>query len=684
MIKETLEKLAAERSENTSEIFKPNDFYGQAYLLKKYCGINQEISLPGIYPHGISIIDKAWANELKHPMPFLLLKSKLQSDVFSKYCDKPSWIIGSPNYYAVQLIEDELKEIQSDAKGTLILPVHSTHHLTNNYDINGFVKYLRGLSEKFEPITICLGWRDIQLKMHEQYLKQGFECTTAGHMYDKEFFFRLVKILAEHKFAITNDIGTSAFHAAAMDLPVILYRQKIETNPAISDQPAYLVQEAKFSHYLPIVERFIETLINPDDQMVQHQKTIAQLILGHEDIKKPDELRNLFESLWQKNEMKPFIKKPNYIAEGSFAEIIEIISKMVKSYPRKTPGRVKIDGTSFTFADLHSFYYQAIQIFKSDLYGFKADNNNPVIVDCGAHIGLASMYFAEKYPKGKIYAYEADPGIAKILDENVKSLGLKNVKTFAKAIWVNDDKILFKNTKDDSGYISNFENGNCVQIPSIRLKNFIEAQKVDLLKLDIEGAEHEVIADCADVLDNVKNIIIEVHKFRDQKGTLRSILSVLEKQNFEYTLGDLHSADWIETQIKPPFDAVKSDKYIITVFAWQKSERPVTYNNEFGRTVDSENEIFERCIQYLNKNDNDNALKFINYAIEKHPDIPTLNYGKAVVFARIGQKQKAMEALRELLENQADHENARILFEALKQENKENKGFEGIRNERIT
>ncbi len=231
MTKETLEKVAAECSENTSEIFTPNDYYGHAYLLKKYCGINQEISLPGIYPHGISIRDNSWAAELKHPMPFLLLSSKLQSVVYSKYCDKPSWIIGAPNYYAVRLIEDELKEIQSDAKGTLILPTHSTHHLTNNYDFDEFVKYLKDLPEKFKPISICLGWRDIQLKKHERYLKQGFECTTAGHMYDKEFFFRLVRILASHQFTIINDIGTSAFYAAAMDLPVILFRQKNRDKP---------------------------------------------------------------------------------------------------------------------------------------------------------------------------------------------------------------------------------------------------------------------------------------------------------------------------------------------------------------------------------------------------------------------------------------------------------------------
>ena len=668
MNKNALEQLAAECAENTSELFTPNDYYGHAYTIKKYCGISQESPLPGIYPHGLSIIDKTWAAELKHPIPFLLLKSELQSEVYSKYSDKPSWIIGAPNYYAIKLIEDEITEIQSNAEGTLVLPVHSTHHLTNNYDFSEFSEYLKNLPEKFNPITICLGWRDVQLKMHERYLAEGFECTTAGHMYHKEFFIRLLKIIASHKFAIANDIGTSAFYCAAMNLPVTIYEQSINTKAARSGQPAHLLKEAQFEKYLPIVEQFIDTCKNPDMHMAKKQKDIAETILGLNYIKEPDELCNLFESLWQKSAMKPFIKKPDYVAEGSFGEIIENISKKVESHPRRNPGRVKIDGLPFNFADLHSFYYQAIQIFGSDLYGFQVDTDCPVILDCGAHIGLASIYFANKYPNSQIHAFEADPAIAGMLVDNIESLKLKNVTVYPKAVWINEDGVNFTQSGDDSGFINKEELNGLGKVPSISLKKILENQHVDLLKLDIEGAEYQVINDCRQVLSNVKNIIVEVHKFRKQNGSLGNLLKTLEKNNFEYTFGDLHSADWIETRIKPPFDAVKSDKYIITIFAWQKSGKQGTYKNEFGSSVDNQNELFERCIQNLNKNDNDKALKLINYAIEKHPDIPALNYGKAIVFARIGKKQKAMEVVKHLLEKLPDHKNAQILLEALKQE----------------
>jgi FkbM family methyltransferase len=660
MNKQTLERLASERAPNTFELFSPNDYYGHAYLIKKYCGINQELPLPGIYPHGISFRDDVWNVELKHQLPFLLLKSKLQSDVYSKYSDKSSWIIGAPNYYAVRLIENEKKALQANARGTLVLPVHSTHHLSNHYDFEGFTEYLSNLPERFLPITICLGWRDIQLKMHESYLTRGFEITTAGHMYDNEFFFRLIKIIASHKFAIINHLGTSAFYCAAMSLPVTLYRQSIETKPARIDQPAHLLQEAQFRPYLPVVEKFIDSCKDPDAHMAKQQKDIAKLILGFDYIKEPDELCSLFESLWQRSAMKPFLKKPNYIVEGSFNEVIETIGKKVKSYPRRMPGKLKIDGIALTFADLHGFYHQAIQIFKSGLYGFKADKDNPVILDCGAHVGLASIYFATKYPNAQIHAFEADPDIAKMLTENIKSFGLKSVKIHPQAVWINKEGVFFNMSGDDSGFICDKDLENLQKVPSIRLKQIIENQHVDLLKLDIEGAEYDVIKDCDEALANVKNIIIEVHKFRDHNGSLGDILRILEKNHFEYTFGDLHFAEWLEPSLVPPFSSCKTNKFIITIFAWQ----PNTKKLNSVKT----HKCVEKAINELNSGQNSKAILSIEKAIQEYPEEKALYYALAVAYARDENFFEAKKLLSQIPESNHIHDKASYLLEMINNE----------------
>ena len=58
--------------------------------------------------------------------------------------------------------------------------------------------------------------------------------------------------------------------------------------------------------------------------------------------------------------------------------------------------------------------------------------------------------------------------------------------------------------------------------------------KVDLLKIDIEGAEYEVIKDCRRELDDVKNIFIEYHSWNNSSQRLSEILKILEENSYRY------------------------------------------------------------------------------------------------------------------------------------------------------
>jgi Tfp pilus assembly protein PilF len=81
------------------------------------------------------------------------------------------------------------------------------------------------------------------------------------------------------------------------------------------------------------------------------------------------------------------------------------------------------------------------------------------------------------------------------------------------------------------------------------------------------------------------------------------------------------------------------------------------------------NIMLEQSVEYLNANNNEKALFIMNQAIMVDPELTGIDYGRAIVFARIGKKNEARELLTKVLENRPDHENAKILFEALKQEN---------------
>ena len=51
------------------------------------------------------------------------------------------------------------------------------------------------------------------------------------------------------------------------------------------------------------------------------------------------------------------------------------------------------------------------------------------------------------------------------------------------------------------------------KVPSVRLKRFLEAEPVDLLKLDIEGGEEAVLRDCRDSLATVRALVLDLHEF---------------------------------------------------------------------------------------------------------------------------------------------------------------------------
>ena len=220
------------------------------------------------------------------------------------------------------------------------------------------------------------------------------------------------------------------------------------------------------------------------------------------------------------------------------------------------------------YADMHSFYYQARQIFGEALYHFTCDTDAPVILDCGAHIGLASLYFKDIYPNARIRAFEADPEIATMCDANLTSLGHDAFTVEAKAIWINNDGVSFSDSKDDAGHIELDQTGSPI-VPSVRLKDVLSQERVHLLKLDIEGAEFEVLEDCDEALLQVERMVIEVHVLHPQHISIGGLLNQIESLGFRYILHDLHHATWVSSDVSPPFAACPTDKYIVTVFAWQ-------------------------------------------------------------------------------------------------------------------
>lgn len=172
------------------------------------------------------------------------------------------------------------------------------------------------------------------------------------------------------------------------------------------------------------------------------------------------------------------------------------------------------------------------EIFKDEVYKFISEKGNPYIIDCGANIGLSVIYFKRLFPKSEITAFEADPEIAKVLEKNLGNFGINDVEIVPKAVWVKDEQLSFASNGSVGGQIISGEDDG-LKIEGIRLKNYL-TRTVDFLKIDIEGAEYEVIKDCSENLGFVQNIFIEYHSFLSQEQTLDEILLILKNAGFKY------------------------------------------------------------------------------------------------------------------------------------------------------
>ncbi|MGF1479792.1 MAG: FkbM family methyltransferase [Cyanophyceae cyanobacterium] len=210
----------------------------------------------------------------------------------------------------------------------------------------------------------------------------------------------------------------------------------------------------------------------------------------------------------------------------------QFVKSKLKNIPRYTPASVNLLGKSFGFVDSASFLFMHKEIFEQQIYKFRKTKEEPLIIDCGANIGLSVLYFKQLFPESRVIAFEPDVKVFQVLQKNVDEFQLSNVELIDKAVWSSETTLEFMAEGADGGRVTQIESKHeKYQVKTVRLRDYLY-QPVDLLKLDIEGAETEVIQDCQDLLVNVENFFIEYHSFVNEPQTLHMIINILSSAGY--------------------------------------------------------------------------------------------------------------------------------------------------------
>ncbi|KEO75287.1 FkbM family methyltransferase [Anditalea andensis] len=234
---------------------------------------------------------------------------------------------------------------------------------------------------------------------------------------------------------------------------------------------------------------------------------------------------------------KQFYRKLTITKHSKFKENESDELHRLTRLPRFTVGYTNIFSKPFKFHDAPSFLATYRELFVDELYKFNPKvNGGGIILDCGANMGLSVLYFSSNYPDHEIIAFEPEEAIFKVLEENVKTFGLKNVRLYQKAVWTKEETLTFHSDGGMGGRVNNVYKKSdqpIKKVETVILKDYL-SDKVDFLKIDIEGAEVEVLKACRGHLGQVQHLFFEYHNHIHQPQTLHELLAQMQEEGFKY------------------------------------------------------------------------------------------------------------------------------------------------------
>lgn len=201
--------------------------------------------------------------------------------------------------------------------------------------------------------------------------------------------------------------------------------------------------------------------------------------------------------------------------------------------PRRRPGKTRILGPLLEYVDAATTRNDLEEVYRRRVYEFAPSKTGGMILDCGANIGLASIFLGTLAPAAQLVAVEADPAIHEVLERNLRSFGLERASAVHAAVAARAGKVSFRQEGSHSGRIPLGGEPGDLSVPAVRLRDLVDGE-VDLLKLDVEGAELSILEESEDVLESVQRVFVEYHSHVAEPQTLDRLLALLTRKGFRY------------------------------------------------------------------------------------------------------------------------------------------------------
>lgn len=246
----------------------------------------------------------------------------------------------------------------------------------------------------------------------------------------------------------------------------------------------------------------------------------------------------------------PLIQKLKNIFFADFYILFNILFQKKSNYPK-----VKFNSTKISYDTPF-----ATKTFLTAVYDFYLETNklnifpkSPVVIDIGANIGQYLFAIKSFFPNAKVYSFEPDPNIFNLLKENSKELN--NVNLFNYALSEKNgfaDFFVSSEFSEWSSLVEVGQNNKKIKIKTVKGDSisFSKDHPIDLIKIDVEGAELNVVKGLLKTLTSSKYLLIEISLNRSSLdiGSSELIKLLFENGFYIHTIGRIFSAGLGEEQ----------------------------------------------------------------------------------------------------------------------------------------
>lgn len=529
------------------QVHGTSSLYGASDVAAAYCGFNNAPStMLGSWQHG-------WNPSFREPHhPNLVMGtwiSRPDDRYFVARKDEEDFlrVCGYTNVVAIglPLVYLPPREVRRRPGSLLVMPVHSLEYTTHAWKFDEYAEEIAAIRSEFSEVVVCIHpscWK--KGYWVDSFRKLGFPLVLGASIDDRNALERVRYLLSSFEYVTTNSLGSQLAYAAYFGAKPSIYGSYASLNAEdFKNDPLFLCNPKLLEPCLRANSE--EELRQGCPQLFCHPREAkADVEWGRFEVGAPNKvspikMRSLFGWIVSARVTRTLASKTPHrlkhwarmLFQPSYREQHRETQRLWAMSPYQ-PTRTSLLGPSLEVLNAHRFLETKTALFDQELYRFATNEDAPRILICGASIGLSVCYFKQLYPKSDIIAFEPDPRVYEVLERNCASWGAHDVCLIPKAVWTCETTLALLHDGTAPGRVAERANSEDVlQVPTCRLRDYL-TRRVDLLRINIEGAEVDVLLDCADLLGQVQNLAVDYHSVSNRPQRLDTLMGLLTRAGF--------------------------------------------------------------------------------------------------------------------------------------------------------